>query len=84
MDVDLCPEDYPERYSDRLSLYGHEHQNEEILHLPKSKRLGCITQKELQNIMDRLNHRPRKSFGFKTPYELFFKKKTLLTIALAS
>jgi IS30 family transposase len=32
--------------------------------------------------MDQLNHRPRKTLGFKTPYELFFKKKTLLTVAL--
>ncbi len=53
-------------------------------YLPKSKRLDKVTQKELKHIMDRLNHRPRKSLGFNTPYELFFKKKTLLTVALAS
>ena len=53
-------------------------------YLPKSRRLDNVTQKELKHIMDQLNHRPRKSLGFKTPYELFFKKKTLLTIALAS
>jgi hypothetical protein len=29
-------------------------------------------------------HRPRKNLGFKTPYELFFKNKTLLTVALHS
>ena len=51
-------------------------------YLPKSKRLDKVTQKELMRIMDRLNHRPRKSLGFKTPYELFFKKKCLLTVAL--
>ena len=53
-------------------------------YLPKSRPLDNVTQKELKHIMDQLNHRPRKSLGFKTPYELFFKKKTLLTIALAS
>ena len=53
-------------------------------YLPKSRRLDNVTQKELKHIMDQLNHRPRKSLGFKTPYELFFKKKTLLTVALAS
>lgn len=53
-------------------------------YLPKSQRLDKVTQKELQHIMDRLNHRPRKSLGFKTPYELFFKKQTLLTVALTS
>lgn len=52
-------------------------------YLPKSRRLDNVTQKELEHIMHRLNHRPRKSLGFKTPYELFFKKKTLLTVALA-
>ncbi len=52
-------------------------------YLPKSRRLDTVTQKELEHIMQRLNHRPRKSLGFKTPYELFCKKKTLLTVALA-
>ena len=51
-------------------------------YLPKSRRLDNVTDKELENIMEQLNHRPRKSLGFKTPYELFFKKKTLLTVAL--
>ncbi len=53
-------------------------------YLPKSMTLNKVTQKELQYIMDRLNHRPRKSLGFKTPYELFFNKKTILTVALTS
>jgi IS30 family transposase len=53
-------------------------------YLPKSRPLDNVTGKELENIMDKLNHRPRKSLGFKTPYELFFNRKTLLTVALAS
>lgn len=53
-------------------------------YLPKSRPLDNVTEKELENIMEKLNHRPRKSLGYKTPYELFFKKKTLLTVALAS
>ncbi|MBI4384099.1 MAG: IS30 family transposase, partial [Nitrospinae bacterium] len=52
-------------------------------YLPKSRPLDNVTEQELQNIMDRPNHRPRKSLGLKTPYELFFKQKTLLTVALA-
>jgi len=51
-------------------------------YLPKSKRLDNVTNMELKYIMDRLNHRPRKNLGFKTPYELFFKKTSLLTVAL--
>lgn len=52
-------------------------------YLPKSRPLDNVTEQELRNIMDRLNHRPRKSLGFKTPHELFFKQKTRLTVALA-
>lgn len=51
-------------------------------YLPKSRRLDNVTQNELKYITHQLNHRPRKTLGFKTPYELFFKKKTLLTVAL--
>jgi transposase, IS30 family len=51
-------------------------------YLAKSRPLNKVTQKELNYIMDKLNHRPRKLFGFKTPYEIFFKKNTLLTLAL--
>ena len=51
-------------------------------YLPKSQALNNVTQKELNYIMDQLNHRPRKTLGFKTLYELFFKKNTLLTVAL--
>ena len=51
-------------------------------YLPKSRPLNNVTQKELDYIMDQLNHRPRKTLGFKTPCELFFNKKTLLTVAL--
>jgi transposase, IS30 family len=53
-------------------------------YLPKSRPLNNLTQKELDYNMDQLNHRPRKTLGYKTPYELFFKKKTLLTVALQS
>jgi len=53
-------------------------------YLPKSQRLDKVSQKELEYTMDQLNHRSRKSLGFKTPYELFFKKKTLLMVALTT
>ena len=51
-------------------------------YLAKSRLLNKVTQKELNNIMHLLNHRPRKTLGFNTHYELFSKKKTLLTVAL--
>jgi IS30 family transposase len=43
-------------------------------YLPKLRPLNNVTQKELDYIMDQLNHRPRKTLGFKTPYELFLQK----------
>lgn len=54
-------------------------------YLPKSRRLDTVTDEELDLIMHRLNHRPRKTLGFRTPYEVFFNTQTQLTrVALAS
>ena len=53
-------------------------------YLPKLRPLNNVTQKEMNYIMDQLNHRTRKTLGFRTPYEVFFKKKTLLTVVLHS
>ena len=32
-----------------------------------------ITNDQIQIVMDRLNNRPRKTLGFKTPIEVFFQ-----------
>jgi len=50
-------------------------------YLPKPRPLKNVTQKKLVHIMDQLNNRSRKLAGFNTPYELFFKKNTLLIVA---
>jgi IS30 family transposase len=34
--------------------------------------------------MNLLNHRPRKTLGFRTPHEVFFNTRTSLTVALQS
>ena len=39
--------------------------------LPKNRRIQTVTEEELTMIENRLNHRPRKRLGFKTPYEVF-------------
>lgn len=39
-------------------------------YLPKGKSLASLHPRQLQKIQDRLNHRPRKSLHFKTPYEV--------------
>jgi IS30 family transposase len=42
-------------------------------YFPKKQRFDTITQAEINLAMHRLNHRPRKCLGFKTPYEVFMK-----------
>ena len=39
---------------------------------PKGKDLSEVTDEEIQRVMDRLNNRPRKCLGFKTPNQVLF------------
>jgi transposase, IS30 family len=52
-------------------------------YFPKKSDLRAVTREETTAVMRRLNHRPRKSLGFKTPHEVFFKRRKL-TVALTS
>jgi len=52
-------------------------------YFPKKSDLSTVTRKAIAMAMRRLNHRPRKSLGFRTPHEVFFKRRKL-TVALAS
>lgn len=51
---------------------------------PKSRELLSLSKNKVKKVMDKLNHRPRKSLGYRTPFEVFFKKRTSLTVALQS
>jgi IS30 family transposase len=53
-------------------------------YFPKDRDLTTVTKHETEKAMDKLNHRPRKSLGYRTPYEVFFKTRTSLTVALQS
>ena len=53
-------------------------------YFPKGRELTAVTKAEIEHTMNRLNHRPRKTLGFRTPYEVFFNTKTTLTVALGS
>ena len=53
-------------------------------YFPKNRDLTAVTKAETDYVMNRLNHRPRKTLGFRTPYEVFFNMRTPLTVALAS
>jgi len=54
-------------------------------YIPKSRYFDTVTDDEIDFIMHRLNHRPRKTLGYRTPHEVFFNTKTQLTrVALGS
>lgn len=40
-------------------------------YFPKSRDFKTITQKEIRQVMDKLNNRPRKCLGIKTPNQVF-------------
>lgn len=50
-------------------------------YFPKQRDLRTVTDEEIQRAMDRLNNRPRKCLGFRTPNEVFFGKSP---VALAT
>jgi IS30 family transposase len=50
-------------------------------YFPKHRDFRTITDEEIQRAMDRLNNRPRKCLGYRTPNEVFFDKSP---VALAS
>jgi IS30 family transposase len=43
-------------------------------YIPKGSSFENLTEKEISFIENRLNHRPRKSLGWRTPHEVFFEK----------
>jgi len=53
-------------------------------YFPKDRDLTTVSATEIKQAMDKLNHRPRKSLGYRTPYEVFFNTRTSLTVTLAS
>jgi IS30 family transposase len=45
-------------------------------YFPKSMDFRTITDKILQNVMEKLNNRPRKTMGYQTPNQVFFGLKS--------
>ena len=51
----------------------NEHTNGLIRqYLPKKTDFTQVSKEEITMIQDKLNHRPRKVLGYRTPYEVFF------------
>jgi IS30 family transposase len=49
-------------------------------YFPKNRDFTTITQQEINTAMERLNNRPRKRLGYKTPSQVFFKSGVALQI----
>ncbi len=47
-------------------------------YFPRTLDFTRITAKQLRTAQQRLNHRPRKCLGYRTPYEVFFSTETRL------
>ena len=41
---------------------------------PKQSDFSKMTDRQIEKAGERLNHRPRKTLGYKTPHEVFFKR----------
>ena len=50
-------------------------------YFPKGSDLAQLPDAEVQRVGDLLNNRPRKTLGYRTPNEIFFKQRTVLTKA---
>lgn len=48
-------------------------------YLPKSFDIALYSDGEITGLVDKLNKRPRKCLGWKSPYEVFFAKSLHLT-----
>lgn len=48
-------------------------------YFPKHRDLSAATEEDIQTAMERLNNRPRKCLGYRTPNEVFFGKSNCCT-----
>lgn len=47
-------------------------------YFPKKTELAKITDKQIEEVEDKLNNRPRKTLGYRTPNEVYFKEQEQL------
>jgi transposase, IS30 family len=50
-------------------------------YFPKGCDLANLTETEVQRVVELLNNRPRKTLRYRTPNEIFFKQRMVLTIS---
>ncbi len=51
-------------------------------YIPKRRPLSTVTDKELRMFKDRLNNRPRKRLGFKTPNEVLMQSLNCVALRI--
>jgi IS30 family transposase len=51
-------------------------------YFPETLDFTTLTTRQLRRAEDRLNHRPRKCLGYRTPHEAFFNTTTRLVVAV--
>ena len=49
-------------------------------YFPKKRNFVTITQQEIEFVMERLNNRPKKCLGFKSPYQVFFNYSSAVAL----
>lgn len=59
----ICPTEGTNALGVQLALSGN---------FSKGTSFKEITDEQVTTVQEKLNHRPRKTLGFKTPYEFFF------------
>lgn len=53
-------------------------------YFPRTMDFTKLSAQKLRAVQDRLNHRPRKRLGYRTPHEVLFNVETRLTVAIES
>jgi transposase, IS30 family len=48
--------------------------------LTRQTNINTLSKRDLKKIQNKLNHRPRKCLGFKTPYEVMFNENVALAV----
>ena len=53
-------------------------------YFPKQMKFDIITDKQINQVEDKLNNRPRKTLGYQTPNEVYFKEQEQPRVALTT
>ncbi len=49
-------------------------------YFPKRTDFATVSEEEIEAVMDKLNRRPRKALGYRTPNEAFYEDKTVVAL----